>query len=340
MSDGSHDTERNAAKIGTDVALAAGLLRSGKPVGLPTETVYGLAANGLDPAAVTQIFHIKNRPFFDPLILHVSSIQQALTLSHSWSESAEKLAQAFWPGPLTLVLPKSNIVPDIVSSGYPTVAIRMPQHPLALSLLHALDFPLAAPSANPFGYVSPTTAQHVAQQLGSRLDYILDGGPCSKGIESTIVSCIPNEIPKILRLGSLSAETIVELVGELDESLTQNSNPQAPGQLDQHYSPYCQLLPLIDFHSHPPIGNNYKQAIVFYSANQTLTDTSKALIAEGADCLYLSEQGNLQEAAQHLFSMLRFLDENNYRRAWFEWVPDRELGRAINDRLRRAAAKR
>ena len=341
MSEGPQDTESFAAKIGTDVALAAGLLRSGKPVGLPTETVYGLAANGLNPSAVARIFQIKNRPFFDPLILHVNSIEQAKSLTHSWTEEAEKLAHAFWPGPLTLVLPKSSLVPDIVSSGHPTVAVRIPLHPMAQSLLNILDFPLAAPSANPFGYVSPTTALHVAQQLGDQLEYILDGGACVKGIESTIVSCLPNEMPKILRLGSLSGESIAQILGKIDESLTQNSNPSAPGQLDQHYSPFCQLLPLEDLpFSANFAGTNHKTAFLLYNAQQPNQQESSLIDNQAENTFYLSEFGDEQQAAQRLFSLLRYLDEQQYQQAWFQWAPDQGLGRAINDRLKRAAAKR
>ncbi len=352
--------------IGTDVELAAGLLRSGKPVGMPTETVYGLAANGLNPDAVAQIFEIKNRPFFDPLILHVASIDQAKQFTHSWSQEAETLATHFWPGPLTLVLPKNNNVPDIVSSGNPTVAIRIPNHPVALTLLKSLDFPLAAPSANPFGYVSPTTATHVFKQLGDKITYILDGGACEAGLESTIVACLPNEKPKILRLGSLSIQDITSVLGKIDESLTQNSNPSAPGQLDQHYSPYCKLFPLESNAIIPtPLSIHEKLAVLCFSSSEgtkkptlnTLFDNDVFLINEGihgenelskttslikkqVDVFYLTKNSDTREAAHNLFSMLRRFDELGYTHVWFEWAPEAGLGRAINDRLKRAAAKR
>ncbi len=349
------------AIIGKDVELAARLLRSGKPVGLPTETVYGLAANGLDSQAVSQIFKIKNRPFFDPLILHVASLQQAKQFTLPWPESAEKLAQAFWPGPLTLVLPKTNEVPDLVTSGNDTVAIRIPNHPLALELLSQLPFPLAAPSANPFGYVSPTSALHVFQQLGDQLPYILDGGNCQQGIESTIVACLPNQQPRILRLGSLTVDAIRSVVGSVDESLTQNSNPNAPGQLDQHYSPYCKLIPLekfpgttatetatpadieqINHESEESIG-----LVLFnrsHAENQSHPSLSNTFLnhhpSPNAKVYYLSDEGNLEQAAQRLFSILRQLDQDQRKLVWFEWAPNEGLGRAINDRLSRAAAKR
>ena len=172
---------------GTDLILAKKLLTEGKLVAIPTETVYGLAANGLDETAVAGIFSAKNRPTFDPLILHVASIEQAQSLCTDWPEMADKLARAFWPGPLTLILPKADHVPDLTTSGQPTVGIRMPNNRLTLELLSTLPFPLAAPSANPFGYVSPTNAQHVADQLGDRIDYILDDGDCSVGIELSLI---------------------------------------------------------------------------------------------------------------------------------------------------------
>jgi len=229
---------------GTDLILAKKLLTEGKLVAIPTETVYGLAANGLDETAVAGIFSAKNRPTFDPLILHVASIEQAQSLCTDWPEMADKLARAFWPGPLTLILPKADHVPDLTTSGQPTVGIRMPNNRLTLELLSTLPFPLAAPSANPFGYVSPTNAQHVADQLGDSIDYILDDGDCSVGIESTIIT-IDNGTPKVLRLGGLSLERIADVLGfPVLEHLNQNSNPQAPGQLDQHYSPRCKLIAL------------------------------------------------------------------------------------------------
>ncbi len=180
--------------IGTNIQTAAELLRKGEVVAIPTETVYGLAANAYNEAAVLKIFQAKQRPAFDPLIVHVHSLEQVKEVV-SFSEltrkdmrkEAEALMVKFWPGPLTLVLPKSDRVPDLVTSGLDTVAVRMPAHPMALELLRSLDFPLAAPSANPFGYVSPTTAQHVADQLGDKIPYILDGGPCTVGVESSII---------------------------------------------------------------------------------------------------------------------------------------------------------
>ena len=325
---------------GTDLILAKKLLTEGKLVAIPTETVYGLAANGLDETAVAGIFSAKNRPTFDPLILHVASIEQAQSLCTDWPEMADKLARAFWPGPLTLILPKADHVPDLTTSGQPTVGIRMPNNRLTLELLSTLPFPLAAPSANPFGYVSPTNAQHVADQLGDRIDYILDDGDCSVGIESTIIA-IDNGVPKVLRLGGLSLERIAAVLGvPVLEHLNQNSNPQAPGQLDQHYSPRCKLIAL---NTMPAADIDPSVSIIYFSKDKAQrgsdnisSDGSEYYLTDGSH-YYLSDSGDTNQAASNLFSTLRRLDQDNQKIAYFEWAPNEGLGRAINDRLQRAA---
>jgi L-threonylcarbamoyladenylate synthase len=317
---------------GTDLILAKKLLTEGKLVVIPTETVYGLAANGLDETAVAGIFSAKNRPTFDPLILHVASIEQAQSLSIDWPEMADKLARAFWPGPLTLILPKADHVPDLTTSGQPTVGIRMPNNRLTLELLSTLPFPLAAPSANPFGYVSPTNAQHVADQLGDSIDYILDDGDCSVGIESTIIA-IDNGTPKVLRLGGLSLERIADVLGfPVLEHLNQNSNPQAPGQLDQHYSPRCKLIALNTM----PAEDIDPSVSIIYFSKQEAQRSSDYNSSDGSH-YYLSDSGDTNQAASNLFSTLRRLDQDNQKIAYFEWAPNEGLGRAINDRLQRAA---
>ena len=317
---------------GTDLILAKKLLTEGKLVAIPTETVYGLAANGLDETAVAGIFSAKNRPTFDPLILHVASIEQAQSLCTDWPEMADKLACAFWPGPLTLILPKADHVPDLTTSGQPTVGIRMPNNRLTLELLSTLPFPLAAPSANPFGYVSPTNAQHVADQLGDRIDYILDDGDCFVGIESTIIA-IENGAPKVLRLGGLSLERISDVLGvPVLEHLNQNSNPLAPGQLDQHYSPRCKLIAL---NTMPASVIDPSVPIIYFSKQEAQRDSNNNL-SDGPH-YYLSDSGDTNQAASNLFSTLRRLDQDNQKIAYFEWAPQNGLGRAINDRLERAA---
>jgi L-threonylcarbamoyladenylate synthase len=223
-------------ETGTDIHKAADIIRNGGLVAIPTETVYGLAADALNPGAVLRIFHVKKRPDFDPLIVHAASSQQAFQWAENVPEKARLLAEAFWPGPLTLVLHKKEEIPYEVTSGLNTVGLRVPDHPLTLALLRALDCPLAAPSANPFGYISPTEAAHVNQHLGGQIDYILDGGPCLRGIESTIIGFEEHE-PVLYRLGSLPVSEIERLVGEVKKRLNQSSDPQAPGQLASHYAP-------------------------------------------------------------------------------------------------------
>lgn len=312
-------------QIGTDLNLSASLLKDGKLVAIPTETVYGLAANGFDPEAVATIYEAKGRPHFDPLILHIGEMSQVKSLSTDFPEAAKKLAKAFWPGPLTLILPKSNRVPDIVSAGLQTVGIRMPRHETTLALLRELDFPLAAPSANPFGYISPTSAQHVYDQLNGKIDYILDGGDCTVGLESTIVSFADNQ-PVILRMGGLSVEDIESIIGKVAVRNKSTSNPSAPGMLISHYAPKTPLL----------LGN------IVDLITQLNTDNFGVLgfkTTFGYRGEVLSKDGDFKKAAQNLFSALRRLDNQNYDVIVAEELPETGLGRAINDRLRRAEQK-
>lgn len=316
------------AKRLTQTAEAAVHLIAGELVAIPTETVYGLAANGLDDQAVARIFKAKNRPFFDPLILHVSSIEQAQSLCQLWPEEAEKLSHAFWPGPLTLVLPKSDKVPNIVSSDLPTVGLRMPQHSLTLELLKSLNFPLAAPSANPFGYVSPTTAEHVFDQLGDNIQAVLDGGPCRVGIESTIVKWDERGV-HLLRLGAITQEQIEAVVGPITLADSIQGGIQAPGQLEQHYSPNCRIT-LLEPGAMGPTPNSQTAVVQFQQSQQPWL----------AHRYFLSKNGELAEAAASVFAVLRELDKQGYAYAFIEQAPKQGLGLAINDRLKRAAAKR
>tara|TARA_Y100000782_G_scaffold85397_1_gene92596 strand:- start:999 stop:1964 length:966 start_codon:yes stop_codon:yes gene_type:complete len=307
---------------------ATQLLRSGELVAIPTETVYGLAANALDKTAVSKIFEAKGRPTFDPLIVHVKSAEALKDYAQNIPDVAFKLAEAFWPGPLTLILEKRDIIPYIVTSGNDTVGLRMPNHPLTLELLQQLEFPLAAPSANPFGYVSPTEALHVEQQLGEKVKLVLDGGACKVGVESTIVKCYADQV-EVLRLGGLPVESIEEVIGKpVDQIKTSSSNPQAPGMLSSHYSP---LKPLY-FGS---IRENLERfhpdrvGIIWFENDNDILDSTHQRV--------LSPNGDLNEAAANLFRFMRELDAIDVDVILAEPVPDEGLGRAINDRLKRAS---
>jgi L-threonylcarbamoyladenylate synthase len=319
------------AEIGHDIEKAASLLKEGKLVAIPTETVYGLAANGLNADAVIGIFEAKNRPFFDPLILHTASIAGVEAHVSAFPQLARQLAKEFWPGPLSLILPKKNSVPDIVTAGLGTVAFRIPNHRLTLELLKRLPFPLAAPSANPFGYVSPTTAKHVNDQLGDSVDYILDGGSCEVGLESTIVSFGTGNTPVILRLGGLDVARIAKITGKIREILHQNSDPSAPGQLDQHYAPGCILIPAGENPRPWQMYKGKKTALVRFQHIEPDFPKQHQFI--------LAADGSLKTAAANLFSILRLLDTKEYEIAIVETIADEGLGRAINDRLRRATAR-
>ena len=315
------------AKIGTDRQLAKRLLEAGNVVGIPTETVYGLAANAFDTDAVLTIFRVKNRPAFDPLIVHTDSLAGAARFVTNIPEPARLLAEAFWPGPLTLLLPKRDLIPDLVTAGLPTVGVRVPNHPLTLDLLAELDFPLAAPSANPFGYISPTTARHVADQLGDQVPYILDGGPASVGLESTIVG-FENDVPTVFRLGGLTLALVEEVVGPVAVRPHSTSNPQAPGMLSSHYAPRKPFVLLPPGHSPPPGGR---------AGALVVREPFGGIPAEQQRVL--SPTGDLAEAAKNLFGHLRALDALDVDVIYAEPLPNRGLGFAMNDRLRRASSR-
>jgi L-threonylcarbamoyladenylate synthase len=297
------------AEIGTDIIKASEWLKT-SVIGLPTETVYGLAGNALDPLRVADIFRIKQRPYFDPLIVHVPDLDALNPLIRAFPDTLKELASHFWPGPLTLLLPRSNAIPDLVCAG-----------------LEQAEFPLAAPSANPFGYISPTTAMHVAAQLGDAIPYILDGGACRVGLESTIVG-VEGASTVIYRLGGLALSEIEMRIGTCEVRVNESSDPRAPGMLKSHYAPKKKML----------VGKLDE----LISAN---TGTSAVLIVFGAFRddypkalqLNLSEGKNLSEAAANLFALLRLADEAPQELILAEFLPAEGLGPAINDRLRRAS---
>ena len=316
------------AIIGTNINKAKNLLEAGQLVAIPTETVYGLAGNGFDAGAVTSIFETKKRPAFDPLILHADSLEKIEQFVEKIPATARLLAERFWPGPLTILFKKNKWVPDLVTSGLKTVAVRIPRHPLALELLALLDFPLAAPSANPFGYVSPTRPEHVQAQLGETLPYILDGGLCSVGVESTIVS-FEGELPTVLRMGGLSLEYLEEVLGKIKVNSHSGSSPAAPGMLRSHYAPQKPFV-LIDKADAFERPENDDFAILAF-------DRRLEGVKEAQQFL-LAPSGSLSEAAANLFSMIRQLDERKeFSQIIALKVPEKGLGRAVNDRLRRAA---
>jgi L-threonylcarbamoyladenylate synthase len=316
----SSDTNTN------EIAKAAALIRAGKTVAFPTETVYGLGADAFNALAVARIFEIKGRPSFDPLIVHLADIAHLEGVASGVPLLAHKLAEKFWPGPLTLVLPKTAAVPDIVTSGLNTVGVRVPDHALARALIEAAGTPVAAPSANLFGRISPTTAQHVRDQLGASVDLILDGGPCRVGVESTIVS-FAEARPLVLRLGGVTVEEIEAAIGRVDVFAGSSERPAAPGNLPSHYAP---RTPLTLVGADNPVADGEK---IGYLAFQSAPKEKFGAVE------VLSPRGDLREAAANLYGAMRRLDALGFDAILAETAPESGLGRAINDRLRRAAAK-
>ncbi|MHA1730797.1 MAG: L-threonylcarbamoyladenylate synthase [Promethearchaeota archaeon] len=312
------------------IGLAAEAIRSGGLVAFPTETVYGLGANAFDPVACAGIFEAKQRPKFDPLIVHVASVEQAEELAGPLNPQARKLAGAFWPGPLTLVLPKTPAVPGIVTAGLPTVAVRFPSHPVARELISRAGVPIAAPSANKFGGLSPTTARHVVEELGERVEFVLDGGRCPVGVESTIVKV--GDPPVLLRPGGLPLEDLERCIGRVAVSTGPTPVPEAPGQLSRHYSPRTPLE-LARRCAGRCAGPKVPPGVrVGYLAFRDPPSDVEAEVVE-----VLSPGGDLREAAANLFAALHRLDAAGVDLIVAERVPDEGLGRAIMNRLTRAA---
>jgi L-threonylcarbamoyladenylate synthase len=307
------------------IAEAAACLRAGGLVAMPTETVYGLAADATDDRAVAAIYAAKGRPAFNPLIAHVAGVEAAAR-EGAIDAFARRLAAAFWPGPLTIVAPVASTcqVSLLARAGLETLALRAPDHPVAQALIAAAGVPLAAPSANRSGRVSPTTAAHVAADLDGRIDWILDGGPARRGVESTIVACLGGR-PRLLRPGALTRERIEAALGVALDGPAPGGAPLAPGQLASHYAPRARLR----------LGARH------CAGDEAALDFGGALAQAGATArLDLSPAGDLEEAAAHLFAYLRALDEGGAARIAVAPIPERGLGAAINDRLRRAAAPR
>ncbi|HYJ79145.1 MAG TPA: L-threonylcarbamoyladenylate synthase [Longimicrobiaceae bacterium] len=315
------------------VTAAVEVLRGGGLVAFPTETVYGLGAHALDADAVARIYQAKGRPAYNPLIVHLASTRDARRLASAWPAAADRLAERFWPGPLTLVVPRLRVVPDLVSAGLPTVALRVPAHPVARALLEAAGFPIAAPSANRSTQVSPTTAEHVRRSLGDRIDLILDGGHCPVGIESTVLS-LAGDVPTLLRPGTISLEEIREVIGDValpaDEPSGTASRP-SPGMMDRHYAPRAELRLFA-----PEERNNW-----FARAREENEGWPVGVIAfEPVPAGLVSVVGmpdDAREYAARLYAALHELDGRGCRVIYAEAVPKGVEWAGVRDRLRRAA---
>ena len=313
--------------ISKDIQKAVALLRADNLVAIPTETVYGLAGNIYSEKAIKLIFETKKRPFFNPLIVHIPSVESLENIVSHVPKKAKLLADAFWPGSITLVLKKQASIPNIITAGKDTVAVRIPNHPVTLELLRQLPFPLAAPSANPFGSISPTKPEHVARYFKNDIEQVLDGGACTNGIESTIIG-FENDEPIIYRLGALAIEAIEAVVGQVTIMNKKEVSPDAPGMLDRHYAPLTQTIltdtvsEVIKKHKEKRIG-----ILVFKLGLKDDTITSQII---------LSEKGDMAEAASKLYDAMHDLDHQNLDVIIAERFPDCGLGKSINDRLQRA----
>lgn len=308
------------------IERAAELIRSGDCVAFPTETVYGLGADATNPRAVARVFEAKQRPSFDPLIVHVASADSVEDLVDQFPDPARLLMSRFWPGPLTIVLPKKPLVPDIVTAGLPSVALRSPDHPVANALLRRSGRPIAAPSANPFGYISPTRAQHVIAQLGDRIPLVLDGRACRVGIESTIVSLAASR-PTILRHGAITRQDLEAHLGPVDEPRA-DADIQAPGQLPRHYAPNVDVC-LVSTASEVDPSRRGGSALLSPGPVADTTGFARVEI--------LSKDADLVEAAARLFETLRNLDRSDIETIYAILPSEDGIGKAIADRLRRAA---
>lgn len=310
-----------------NIKKAAQIIKEGGTIAFPTETVYGLGADGLNPVAVAKIFQIKKRPSFNPLILHINKKEQLGEICNISNERINLLIEKLWPGPLTLVLPKRKIVPEIVTADNPTVAVRMPDNLIALKLIEYSETPIAAPSANLFNRLSPTTADHVYKQLGDNVDMILEGGATDVGVESTIIEIDEDKI-FLLRPGGVTKETLEQILKTNIEQKKTTSDLNSPGQLPFHYSPKTKLKFIDDFDLNS-LSNKRVGGIFFRNVDSSIDLKERRV---------LSEKGDLREAAANLFSLLHILDEKNLDLIVIEKIPEQDLGLAIMDRLKKAVA--
>ncbi|RKJ77005.1 threonylcarbamoyl-AMP synthase [Butyricicoccus sp. 1XD8-22] len=320
------------------VDRAAGLLRAGEVVGMPTETVYGLAANALDPAAVGKIFAAKGRPQDNPLIVHIADAEALERICHDVPEGAKRLAAAFWPGPLTMVLPRAPHIPDVVTAGLPTVGVRLPAHPVARDLIRHAGVPVAAPSANLSGRPSTTTSAHVLADLGGRIPAVLEGGPCEVGVESTIVS-FAGALPRLLRPGGVSLEQLREVLGEVEidralrEQLGDDVQVSAPGMKYRHYAPKAPVI----------VVCGAPEDTAAYISKHLTNETGVLCFTEFAYLFEMHEMRTMGTAAdpltqaRRIFDALRQFDETDVHEIYTQCPADEGIGLAVANRLKKAA---
>lgn len=313
--------------VSNDIDKAINILNNEDVIAIPTETVYGLAGNIYSEKAIRKIFEVKQRPLFNPLIVHIDSIEKIHDIVSEFPEKASILANAFWPGPLTLILKKKSTIPDLITGGKDTVAVRIPNHPVALNLLKKLSFPLAAPSANPFSSISPTNSLHVENYFKNSIQMVLEGGECENGIESTIIGFENNE-PVVYRLGSISIEDITNIVGDVKIKNKKEKAPNAPGMLARHYAPKTKTYLVNDVEAFIKDFSNKKIGVLKFSEEINALNVFHIEI--------LSHKKDLKEAASKLYSTLHKLDNLNLDMIVAEVFPDFGLGKSINDRLERA----
>ena len=313
--------------ISNDINKAIQLLSEEDVVAIPTETVYGLAGNIYSEKAIRKIFEVKQRPLFNPLIVHIHNVEQLNGLVDELPTKAKLLAEAFWPGSLTLILKKKESVPDLITAGKDTVAIRMPNHPVALELLRKLPFPLAAPSANPFNRISPTKSVHVESYFKDDLKMVLEGGKCKNGIESTIVG-FENDAPVIYRLGSIAVEEIEKIVGKIEVKNKKDDAPNAPGMLAKHYAPKTKTYLVNDVQEFVQAQKGKRIGVISFDKDVVLSENHHVEV--------LSMSGNLVDAASKLYDTLHKLDALDLDIIVAQRFPDEGLGKSINDRLERA----
>ena len=316
--------------ISKDIEKAVEILNNEDLVAIPTETVYGLAGNIFSDKAIRKIFQLKQRPLFNPLIVHTHSIAQLENIVSYIPEKAKQLADTFWPGSLTLILKKKNNIPDLVTAGKDTVGVRIPNHPVTLSLLKKLSFPLAAPSANPFGNISPTNPKHVEKYFKGKLSMSLDGGDCKKGIESTIIG-FENDEPVLYRLGSIALEEITKVIGPVEVKNKKENAPDAPGMLSRHYAPETNTFLVNDVEKFIADFPDKKIGLLLFKKEINSPNIQDQVI--------LSSEGDLNEAATNLYASLHKLDHLNLDLIVAERLPDVGLGKSINDRLERATKR-